>query len=90
MKILGVHELEKLVRKVFPAKTLFSANAELGLERSRLPVVTFVHGGPDPFLDRQFEARLAGAPTFVQLYPLLHRLCTRHTSQQSGGDTRAR
>jgi hypothetical protein len=75
MNILGIQELEGLVRKSFPAKALFSAGAELGLERSRLPVVTFVHGGPDPFLDRELDAWLAGAPRFVQLYPLLNRLC---------------
>jgi len=34
-----------------------------------------VHGGPDPFLDRQVDAWLEGAPTYVQLYPLLNRLC---------------
>jgi hypothetical protein len=38
-------------------------------------VVAFVHGGPDPFLDSQFDAWLAGSPTFVTAYQLLNRLC---------------
>ena len=83
MNILRTRELEQIVRKLFPAKARFSADAELGLERSQLPVVTFVHGGTDPFLDRQLDEWLEGAPTFVQLYPLLNRLC-RHGALAPG------
>ena len=75
MKVIGTRELEHLVREAFPAKRQFSAEADLGLHASRAPVVTFVHGGPDPFLDRQFDAWLDGSPTFVPLYQLLNRLC---------------
>ena len=59
MKIIGIRELEHLVRETFPAKGIFSAESELGLHGSRAPVVSFVHGGPDPFLDRQIDAWLA-------------------------------
>ena len=75
MKILGTLELERLVREVFPAKRLFCAAPELGAAARRLPVVTFVHGGTDPFLDRQFDAWLEGKPTYVTLHQLLNRLC---------------
>jgi hypothetical protein len=75
MKIIGMRELERLVRDTFPAKGVFSAESELGLHGSRAPVVSFVHGGSDPFLDRQFDAWLAGSPIFVTLYQLLNRLC---------------
>jgi hypothetical protein len=37
--------------------------------------VAFVHGGCDPFLDRQFEAWLYGTATFVAVHQLLNRLC---------------
>ena len=74
MKIIEARELERLVRETFPAKSLFSAASELGLKAGR-SVVTFVHGGPDPFLDRQFDAWLEGSPTFVALYQILNRLC---------------
>jgi hypothetical protein len=72
MNVLRTQELEQIVRKVFPTKDVFCVDAE---QRRHLPVVVFVHGGPDPFLDREFEAWLGGAPKFVQLYPLLNRLC---------------
>ena len=75
MKILGTPELERLVRESFPAKRSFSAAAELGTAAQRFPLVTFVHGGPDPFLDRQFDAWLEGKPTYVALHQLLNRLC---------------
>jgi hypothetical protein len=75
MKILGTFELERLVREAFPAKALFCAEAELGTVAQRLPVVTFVHGGADPFLDRQFDAWLEGKPIYVALHQLLNRLC---------------
>jgi hypothetical protein len=75
MKIIGLRELERLVRETFPAKQVFSADAELGGHVSRAPVVSFVHGGPDPFLDRQFDAWLGGSPIFVPVYQLLNRLC---------------
>lgn len=74
MKVIESRELEALVRETFPEKGQFSAEAELGLKASR-PVVTFVHGGPDPFLDRQFDAWLRGSTAFVALYELLNRLC---------------
>jgi hypothetical protein len=74
MKVIEARELERLVRETFPAKRLFSAASELGLKAGR-SVVTFVHGGPDPFLDRHFDAWLEGSPTFVALYQLLNRLC---------------
>jgi hypothetical protein len=75
MNIIGTGELEHLVRATFPAKQRFSAAAEFGPQTRRAPVVAFVHGGPDPFLDRQFDAWLDGSPTFVPLYQVLNRLC---------------
>lgn len=75
MNVIKADELERLVRETFPEKRSFSADSELGLARSRTPVVTFVHGGPDPFLDRQFDDWLGGALLFVPLYQVLNRLC---------------
>ncbi len=75
MKVLEALELEQLVRKTFPGKQLFSAIVDLGLRAGRPPVVAFVHGGPDPYLDNQFDRWLAGSPTFVTPYQLLNRLC---------------
>ncbi|HKA58906.1 MAG TPA: hypothetical protein VKD28_09845 [Gemmatimonadales bacterium] len=75
MKVIEARELERLVRETFPAKRLFSAIADLGLNAGRPAVVAFVHGGPDPFLDRQFDAWLDGSHTFVPIYQLLNRLC---------------
>ena len=75
MKIIGANELERMVRRTYPAKAQFSVDADLGLTSSRLPAITFVHGGPDPFLDRQLDAWLEGASSFAHLYPLLNRLC---------------
>lgn len=74
MRILDDMEIERLVRNAFPGKRAFSAGTDLGTSSTR-PVVAFVHGGPDPFLDRQFEAWLEGAPTYVSAYQLLNRLC---------------
>ena len=74
MRIIEAHELERLVRETFPARRRFSAATELGLQAGR-SVVTFVHGGPDPFLDRGFDAWLGGASKFIAAYPLLNRLC---------------
>jgi hypothetical protein len=74
MKVIETAELERLVRETFPAKRLFSAATELGLKAGR-SVVTFVHGGPDPFLDQQFDAWLEGSPTFVAAHQVLNRLC---------------
>ena len=74
MNVIEAHELERLVRETFPAKRVFSAASELGLKAGRA-VVAFVHGGPDPFLDRQFDDWLAGSPTFVAAYQVLNRLC---------------
>ena len=76
MRVLATNELERLVRGTFPAKPEFSARSELGLTADRLPAVAFVHGGPDPFLDRQLDDWLHGARRFVGLYPLLNRLCS--------------
>jgi hypothetical protein len=73
--IIDSPELERLVRETFPQKRRFSAAADLRLSRSR-PAVAFVHGGGDPFLDRQLDDWLAGAATFVAVYPLLNRLPT--------------
>ena len=75
MKVIGLPELERLVRSTFPGKERFSAEAELGLHAGRPAAINFVHGGPDPFLDRPFDAWLRGAPTFVPIYQLLNRLC---------------
>jgi hypothetical protein len=75
MKVFRANELEQMVKRTFPAKAQFSVHTDLGLAPSRLPAIAFVHGGPDPFLDRQVDAWLEGAQTFVQLYPLLNRLC---------------
>jgi hypothetical protein len=75
MMIIDRRELERLVRETFPAKPLFSAAADFDLAALRAPVVIWVHGGPDPFLDQAFDAWLDGSPTFVALYQLLNRLC---------------
>jgi hypothetical protein len=74
MKVIETPELERLVRETFPAKRFFSAASELGLKAGRA-VVAFAHGGPDPLLDRQFDAWLEGSPTFVAAYQVLNRLC---------------
>ena len=75
MKVIGMRELERLVRETFPAKRLFSAESELAVHVNRAPIMGFVHGGPDPFLDRQFDAWLEGSSIFVPAYQLLNRLC---------------
>jgi hypothetical protein len=75
MQIIRASDLEHLIRETFPEKLQFSAEAELGVDLHRRPVVTFVHGGPDPFLDRQFEDWLQGATVFVAAHQLLNRLC---------------
>jgi hypothetical protein len=75
MRVLKTNELENLVRGTFPAKPGFSVESDLGLTPSRMPAVAFVHGGPDPYLDRQLDDWLKGGPKFVGLYPLLNRLC---------------
>jgi hypothetical protein len=74
MKFIDSVDVERLVREVFPEKRAFSAAADLSVSSSR-PVMAFVHGGPDPFLDQQFEAWLEGSPTFVSAYQLLNQLC---------------
>lgn len=76
MRVLEAIELERLVRAVFPGKRAFSARADLGLTPGRLPAVAFVHGGPDPYLDREIDDWLQGVHAFVGLYPLLNRLCS--------------
>ena len=75
MKVIEARELEGLVRETFPQKRLFSAESDLGIKPGSRPATAFVHGGCDPFLDRQFEEWLAGSAAFVALYPLLNRLC---------------
>ena len=75
MQIISTNELERLVRETFPGKPEFSAEAELGVDPHRRPTVTFVHGGIDPFLDRQLEDWLTGAPVFVAAHQVLNRLC---------------
>ena len=74
MQIIGIGELERLVRETFPEKRNFLAEAEFGASLRR-PIVTFVHGGADPFLDRPFDDWLRGAPVFVAQHQLLNRLC---------------
>jgi len=74
MNLIRADDLERLVRATFPGKRQFSAESALG-GRAGEPVVAFVHGGADPFLDRQFDDWIAGAAAFVQLYQLLNRLC---------------
>jgi hypothetical protein len=75
MKILKTNELERLVRGAFPAKTGFTAGADLGLAPARMPATALVHGGPDPYLDRERADWLAGGAAYIGLYPLLNRLC---------------
>lgn len=75
MRVIEASELERLVRETFPQKACFSAQAELGLAAGARPAVAFVHGGCDPFLDRDFEAWLRGAAPFVAVYQVLNRLC---------------
>jgi hypothetical protein len=73
--VIESRELERLVRETFPQKARFSAEAELGFGPHARPAVAFVHGGCDPFLDRQFEAWLRGTTAYVAVYQLLNRLC---------------
>ena len=73
MRVIEARELGRLVRDTFAQKRTFS-EAELGLQAGR-PALAFVHGGPDPFLDQQFDAWLTGTATFVPVYQLLNRLC---------------
>jgi hypothetical protein len=75
MHVMNTQELERLVRASFPCKERFSVESDLGLNRLRLPAVAFVHGGPDPYLDRPLDAWLQGGSAFVSLYALLNRLC---------------
>ncbi|HSD52921.1 MAG TPA: hypothetical protein VLC47_02085 [Burkholderiales bacterium] len=74
MFVLDAAELERMVRMTFPQKRRFSAEAELAFA-ARRPVFASVHGGCDPFLERQFEDWLDGAAPFVAPYQLLNRLC---------------
>ena len=75
MRVLEANELESLVRRTFPGKPGFAVGIDLGLTASRLPAVAFIHGGPDPYLDRELDDWLEGGLKFVGLYPLLNRLC---------------
>jgi hypothetical protein len=74
MNIIDDREIERLVGETFPCRRGFFSAADLGVSATR-PVVAFVHGGPDPFLDRQFDAWLGGSPVFVTTYQVLNRLC---------------
>src|SRR5262247_3400492 len=74
MKIIDSADIERLVRQVFPRRQSFSAAADFAVNAAR-PIVAFVHGGPDPFLDRQFDAWLEGSSSFVSAYQLLNQLC---------------
>lgn len=73
MKVIEAGELGRLVRDTFAQKRSFT-EAELGLQAGR-PAMAFVHGGPDPFLDSQFDAWLTGEAPYCPLYQLLNRLC---------------
>jgi hypothetical protein len=75
MNILSAEELEGLVRRTFPSRDHFSAGSQSEFDVRRGPPVAMVHGGPDPFLDRQFDAWIAGKADYVSLYELLNRLC---------------
>jgi hypothetical protein len=75
VEVIEARELEHLVRETFPQKRLFSAERERGIKPSSRPAITFVHGGCDPLLDRQFEDWLDGSAAFVAMYQLLNRLC---------------
>jgi hypothetical protein len=75
MNVMTSEELEQLVRATFPSRARFSAESELGLTARKAPPVANVHGGPDPYLDRQFDRWLEGAVPFVSFYELLNRLC---------------
>lgn len=75
MYVISTRDLERLVQLSFPAKNRFSAESDLGLAGARLPAVAFVHGGPDPYLDRPVDAWLQNGSAFVSLYALLNRLC---------------
>jgi hypothetical protein len=79
MRVLAANELERLVQRTFPAKRAFAVGSDLGLTPARLPAVAFIHGGPDPYLDRELDDWLAGGLQFVGLYPLLNRLCRAGT-----------
>ena len=79
MNIVSSDELERMVRTTFPSRNHFSAEAELELATRPTPAVAKVHGGPDPYLDRQFEAWLAGTARYVSVYELLNRLCRAGT-----------
>jgi hypothetical protein len=75
MKVIEAREVEQLVRATFPAKRAFSAEAELGLVPGAPASIAFVHGGPDPYLDRQFDSWLDGVARFVPVHQILNRLC---------------
>ena len=75
MQVIEAREVENLVRATFPGKGGFSAEAELGLVPGAPAAVAFVHGGPDPFLDQQFDSWLDGVARFVPVYQILNRLC---------------
>ncbi len=75
MFVIETEELERMVRTTFPQKQRFSADGELGFSARSRPLCAYVHGGCDPFLERQFEDWLEGAAPFVAPYQLLNRLC---------------
>jgi hypothetical protein len=59
MFVIEAEDLERMVRRAFPQKRWFSAAAELGVRAERA-LFASVHGGCDPFLERQFEDWLVG------------------------------
>ena len=62
MRVLEANELERLVRRTFPAKRGFAVGPDLGLAPNRLPAIAFIHGGPDPYLDRELDDWLDRRP----------------------------
>jgi hypothetical protein len=74
MVIIDSAELERMVRTTFPAKRRFSVDADLGCTAGR-PLFAVVHGGCDPYLERQFDGWLSGALRYIAPYELLNRLC---------------
>ena len=75
MFVIDAEELERMVRMTFPQKRWFSVDGELGFGARSRPLCAYVHGGCDPFLERQFEDWLKGTVSFVAPYQLLNRLC---------------
>jgi len=69
--VIEPEELERMVRMTFPQKRWFSVDGELGCSARSRPLCAYVHGGCDPFLERQFEdcwrvRRRSSRPTAAQ------------------------